>query len=102
MVTGPAKDHVVVVDKVMLPDTVILRELPPENVQVAPVVVMLLHKSPTLPIVIVGDPESDVTNTSSTDVGTDAPPDPPLVVDQLVVFDELQVPEPPRQYLAAI
>ena len=36
-------------------------------------------------------------NTSSAEVGTDAPPEPPLVDDQFVVFDEFQVPLPPRQ-----
>jgi hypothetical protein len=46
-------------------------------------------------------PELPVKNTLSADVGTDAPPEPPDEVDQLVVLVELQLPEP-TQYLSAI
>jgi hypothetical protein len=41
-------------------------------------------------------------NTLSELVGTDAPPDPPEVADQLVVVVLSQVPVPPTQYLLAI
>jgi hypothetical protein len=40
--------------------------------------------------------------TSSADVGTDAPPEPPEVSDQWVVSVVSHVPSPPTQYLFAI
>jgi hypothetical protein len=40
--------------------------------------------------------------TLSATVGTEAPPPPPEVADQLVVDDVFQVPVPPTQYLLAI
>jgi len=43
------------------------------------------------------EPDSESINTVSAVVGTDAPPAPPEVVDQFVVFDPSQVPDPPTQ-----
>jgi hypothetical protein len=98
-VKAPVAFHVVVADKVILPEMV---NWPEEvSVQVAPVVVRLWHtKTPVK--VIVGEPEDALIITASAAVGTDAPPGPPDVVDQLVVDEVFQVPVPPRQYLSAI
>jgi hypothetical protein len=99
----PVPDQVVVADKVML----VVVPLPtakvpvPAIVQVAPVVV--IDAQARVPVnVIVGEPEALLIITASLIVGTEAPPEPPEVVDQFVVFIALQVPEPPRQYLSAI
>jgi hypothetical protein len=54
------------------------------------------------PKVIVTAPDAASKNTLSAVVGTDWPPAPPEVLDQLAVFDASQVPDPPTQYLFAI
>jgi hypothetical protein len=51
---------------------------------------------------IFGLPDKVSTITASAMVGTEAPPAPPLDVDQFVVLDASQVPLPPTQYLLAI
>jgi len=99
MVIVEVFDHVVFVDRVMLPETVIPAS--PEMLQVAPVVVTL-KQGLLLLIVIVGEPELASIITASVEVGTDAPPAPPELADQLVVLKASQVPLPPRQYLSAI
>ena len=95
----PEADHVVVADHVIPPAMV---SVPVElNVNEDPVVVMLLQFSaPDNDIVPAPDALSK--NTSSAVLGTLAPPDPPLVADQLVVELVSQVPVPPTQYLVAI
>jgi len=98
-VNVPVADHVVVADKVMLPEIV---KVPVDvNVQVAPVVVSDLQTNAPVNV-IVGEPELPLTKTSSAAVGTDAPLEPPEVADQFVVDDVFQVPLPPTQYLEAI
>jgi len=85
---------VVVDDSVTFPDTVIVAE--PENVPVKPVVVRLL--APVLPVAIVMVPlEFASKKTSSADVGTDAPPVPPLVAAHFVPAVPSQEPVPPTQ-----
>lgn len=96
----PVFDHVVVEDKVTLPETVI--PIVPVIVQVAPVVVKDRHGLAVPLTVIVGEPDAELIITSSATVGTEAPPEPPDAVDQLVVLAESQVPLPPTQYLLAI
>jgi hypothetical protein len=53
-------------------------------------------------IVTVPPPELALKKTSSAVVGTDAPPAPPDVADQLVVEEAFHVPVPPTQYLFAM
>lgn len=53
-------------------------------------------------VVTVGVPDRESIVTSSALVGTDAPPAPPDVADQLVVVAASHVPDPPTQYLAAM
>jgi hypothetical protein len=100
IVKVPVFDHVVVADKVTLPETVI--PIVPAIVQVAPVVVKDRQGLAVPLIVIVGEPEAALTITASADVGTLAPPPPPDVALQLVVLLASQVPLPPTQYLSAI
>jgi len=100
MVRVPVFDHVVVEDRVMLPETVI--PVVPAIVQVAPVVVKLKQGLAVPLVVMVGEPELASTITASAAVGTDAPPEPPEEVDQFVVVEASHVPVPPRQYLLAI
>jgi hypothetical protein len=90
---------VVVVDKVKLPAQAKVPVL--VNVQVAPVVSKLAQFNAPV-IVIVGEPELPLIITASVIVGTEAPPLPPEVVDQLVVEIDVQLPLPPTQYLLAI
>jgi hypothetical protein len=100
MVKVPVFDHVVVADRVMLPETVI--PIDPAIVQVAPMVVRDRQGLAVPLTVMVGEPEAALTITASTAVGTLAPPPPPDVALQLVVLLASQVPEPPTQYLSAI
>ena len=100
MVKVPVFDHVVVADKVMLPETVI--PTVPAIVQVAPVVVRDKHGLAVPLTVITGEPDAASIITASAAVGTEAPPSPPEVADQFVVVAASQVPLPPRQYLSAI
>jgi uncharacterized membrane protein len=100
IVKTPVFDHVVVEDKVMLPETVI--PTVPAIVQVAPVVVNDRQGRVLTATVITGEPELASTITASEAVGTEAPPAPPEVADQFAVFVAFQVPLPPRQYLSAI
>jgi hypothetical protein len=78
--------------------------IPPYTLTVAPESLKKAYaetvhvKQLTVPeIVTVGLPEFESKMALSDAVGTDAPPDPPEVVDQFPVFEEFQVPEPPRQ-----
>jgi hypothetical protein len=99
IVISPVALHVVVADRVMLPETV---KVPVESiVQVAPVVVRDWQTN-TPVNVIVGEPDAAFTITASAAVGTEAPPAPPEVADQFVVELVSQVPDPPTQYLSAI
>jgi hypothetical protein len=52
--------------------------------------------------VTVPPPEFALKKTASTATGTDAPPAPPEVADQLAVFTKSQVPVPPTQKRFAI
>jgi hypothetical protein len=76
MVKGPVFDHVVVADRVMLPETVI--PIDPAIVQVAPVVVRDRQGLAVPLTVITGEPEAALTITASAAVGTLAPPPPEL------------------------
>jgi hypothetical protein len=59
----------------------------------------LQYTNPEMVIVEMGKPGPELTSntTSSADVGTPAPPEPPEVADQLVVAEASQVPLPPTQ-----
>lgn len=94
IVTVPVWVKVMPTDKVTLPFIVILAD--PVNVPVNPVQLILL--APVLPPEIVQVPvERLVKNTSSTLVGTDAPPAPPDVVAHLVPAVPSQLAVPPTQ-----
>lgn len=78
---------------------VMVKVLPKLNV--APVAVIVIEITViATEVVIVGVPVS--IKTVSALVGTEAPPVPPDVADQLVVVEASHVPDPPTQYLAAI
>jgi hypothetical protein len=78
------------------------------DVLIAPVIVpvnpvQLMDLAPVLPTAIVQVPvDRFVKNTSSADVGTEAPPPPPDEVDHLVPAVPSQLAVPPTQYLSAI
>jgi hypothetical protein len=91
--------YVIPAASVTLPETVIAAE--PAMVPVNPVQVM--DFAPVLPAAIVTVPEDDASkNTSSADVGTDAPPAPPDVAAHLVPTVPSHEAVPPTQYLFAI
>ena len=83
--------------------------LPATEIAAVPVIVpvnpvQLIDLAPVLPVAIVQvtAPEAASKNTSSADVGTDAPPPAPDVVAHLVPAVPSQLAVPPTQYLFAI
>lgn len=94
IVTVPVWVKVMPTDKVTLPFIVILAD--PVSVPVKPVQLILL--APVLPVEIVQVPvDAASKNTSSADVGTEAPPAPPDVVAHLVPAVPSQFAVPPTQ-----
>jgi hypothetical protein len=96
----PVLFQTVPVIKLMLPATASVGEVPVAYVTVPALTVKFLQFS--APVMVTVYVPAWSKNTSSADVGTLAPPAPPLVALQLVVLDVFQVPVPPTQYLSAI
>jgi hypothetical protein len=98
-VTVLLKVQVIAADNVKLPDIVI--GLNPVMVPVNPV--QLIERAPAPdPIVTVPAPDAALKNTSSAEVGTEAPPGPPDVADHLVPAVPSQLAVPPTQNLSGI
>lgn len=95
----PTNVNVIPTDRVTLPDTV----MPAVPVMVPVNPVQLMDFAPVLPVamVTVFTPDAESKNTSSADVGTEAPPAPPDVVAHLVPAVPSQFAVPPTQYLSA-
>jgi hypothetical protein len=78
----------------------------PEKLKVSPPVRLFVKfANCTVPVTVIAiAPAPDALSkiTLSTDVGTLAPPPPPVEADQFVVEVVFHVPEPPTQYLSAI
>jgi len=97
----PVVVNVIPEEKVALPERVRLAELLMSRVPMYPVQSIDFATRDAL-TVTVPPPELKLKNTSSAAVGTEAPPTPPEVADQLAVFAPDQLPEPPIQYLLAM
>ena len=91
----PVDDHVVAAIKVIDPAMFKVGVVPVAKVTVP--AETLMFKQASAPVIVTVYVPAWLKNTESAVVGTEAPPGPPDVADQLVVLVVFQVPVPPTQ-----